>query len=166
MPPWLPCFPPQAVSTTNSSLLAPWAVSLHLTADLTLGLLHNPYTPAPSLCAFLGTPISVWGMYGCSKDCLYESHPTETVTDQLPHSLPQMFLLCPNNCPNVGIRPLLPLPHLPRTGPVLLTLLFFSLLLSSYQVLCDSVYFFLVVRYSCPLSAGVLQALMCLKLYS
>ena len=31
-----------------------------------------------------------------------------------------MFLFCPNNCPNVGIRPLLQFPHLPRTGPVLL----------------------------------------------
>ena len=74
--PWLPCFPPQAVPTTNSSLLAPWAVSLQLTADLALGLLHNHYTPAPSRCAFLGTPISVWGMYGCSKDCLCDSHPS------------------------------------------------------------------------------------------
>ena len=31
---------------------------------------------------------------------------------------------CPNNCPDVGIRPLLQFPHLPRASPVLLTLLF------------------------------------------
>ena len=34
------------------------------------GLLHNPYTPAPSCCTFQGTCIPVWGMYGCGKDCL------------------------------------------------------------------------------------------------
>ena len=34
---------------------------------------------------------------------------------------------------------------------------------SSYRVLCGS---FSLVRYSCPLSAGVLHALLCLKVYS
>ena len=37
-----------------------------------------------------------------------------------------------DNCPAVGIRPLLQFPHSPRSGPVLLTLLFFPLDLSSY----------------------------------
>ena len=36
------------------------------------------------------------------------------------------------NCPNVGIGPLLQFPHLPRAGPVLLTLLFFPLVPFSY----------------------------------
>ena len=40
-----------------------------------------------------------------------------------------------DNCPDVGIRPLLQFPHPPRAGPALLTLLFFSLVPSSYQVL-------------------------------
>ena len=35
-----------------------------------------------------------------------------------------------------------------------------------YQVLCGSIYSFLLVRYSCPLSAGALHALLCLKGYS
>ena len=51
-------------------------------------------------------------------------------------------------------------------GPVLLTLLFFPLVPPSYQVLHSSIYSFLLVRYSYPLSAGVLQALLCLKMCS
>ena len=71
-----------------------------------------------------------------------------------------------DNCPNVGIGPLLQFPHLPRAGPVLLTLLFFPLVLMSYQVLYGSIYSFPLVRYSFLLSAGVLYALLCLKVYS
>ena len=71
-----------------------------------------------------------------------------------------------DNCPDVGIGPLLQFPHLPRAGPALLTLLFFPLVPSSYRVLHDSVYSFPLVRYSCLLSAGVLHALLCLKVYS
>ena len=37
-----------------------------------------------------------------------------------------------DNCPTVGIGPLLQLPHPQRVGPVLLTLLFFPLVPSSY----------------------------------
>ena len=40
--PWLPGFPPQACSTTTSSLTSPPSVSPQTTAALTLGLLHNP----------------------------------------------------------------------------------------------------------------------------
>ena len=51
----------------------------------------------------------------------------------IPFRLPQIscFTLSPtcfssdsDNCPDVGIRPLLQFPHLPRAGPVLITLLF------------------------------------------
>ena len=61
---------------------------------------------------------------GCSKDCLILT----------PFRLPQissftLSLKCfssdSDNCPDVGIRPLLQSPHLPRAGPVLLMLLFF-----------------------------------------
>ena len=72
-----------------------------------------------------------------------------------------------DNCPNVGIRPLLQLPRPLRAGPVLLTLLFFPLFPSSYRVLHGSIYSFPLVRYSYPLSAGsVLHALLCLKVCS
>ena len=71
-----------------------------------------------------------------------------------------------DNCPDVGIVTLLQFPHRLRAGPALLTLLFFSLVPLSYRVLCGSVYSFPLVRYFCPLSAGVLHALVCLKAYS
>ena len=74
-----------------------------------------------------------------------------------------MFLLW-LSCPDVGFRPLLQFPYPPRAGPGLLTLLFFPLVPSFYQVLHGSIYSF--PRYSCTLSAGVLHALLCLNVYS
>ena len=44
-------------------------------------------------------------------------------------------------------------------------LLFSPLVLFSYQVLRGSIYSFPLVRYSCPCSACVLHALLCLKVY-
>ena len=66
----------------------------------------------------------------------------------------------------MGIGPQLQFPHLPRTGPVLLKLLFFPLVPSSYWVLHGSIYSFPLVRSSCLLSAAVLHALLCLKVFS
>ena len=161
---WLPGFPPLAFPTTISSLTSPQSVSLQSTAALTLGLLHNP-TPAPSCCAFQGTSVPVQCMYGCSKDCLI----------LIPFRLPQisfftLILKCfssnSDSCPFVGIRPLLQFPHPPRAGAVLLTLLFFPLVPLSYRVLHGSIYSFPLVRYSFLLSAGVLHALLCLKVYT
>ena len=93
-------------------------------------------------------------MYGYSKDCLI----------LIPFRLPQiscftLSLKCfssdSDNCPDVGIGPLLQFPHWWRADPILLTLLFFPLVPSSYWVLHGSIYSFPLVRYSCPLSAGV-----------
>ena len=76
-------------------------------------------------------------MYGCGKDCLI----------LIPFRLPQtscftLSLKCfssdSDSCPDVGIKPLLQCPHPPRAGPVLLTLLFFPLVPSSYGVLPGS----------------------------
>ena len=56
-----------------------------------------------------------------------------------------------------------PLPQIPtqlRAGPVLVTLLFFPLVPSSYWVLHGSIYSFPLGRYSCLLSDGVLHALL------
>ena len=87
-----------------------------------------------------GICLPVWGVYGCGKDCLI----------LIPFRLPQiscftLSLKCfssdSDNCPNVGIRPLLHFPDPRRAGPVLLTLLFFPLVPSSYQVLRGSIYF-------------------------
>ena len=63
----------------------------------------------------------------------------------------------------MGIGPLLQFPHQLRAGPVLPTLLFPPLVHSSYRVLGRSIYSFLLARYSCSLSAGVLYAFLCLK---
>ena len=81
------------------------------------------------------------------------------------HSL-KCFSSNSDNYPVVGIRPLLQFPHLPRTGPVLVTLLFFPLLPSYCQVLLASIYSFPLIRNLCPLSAGVLHAFLYLKVYS
>ena len=73
----------------------------------------------------------------------------------------------PENCPDAEIGPCFSSPTCEVVwGPVLLTLSFLPLVPSSYRVLCGSVYSFLVVMYCCLLSAGILQALLCLKVYS
>ena len=114
--------------------------------------------PAPSHCTFQGTCVPVRGMYGCSKDCLI----------LIPVRLPQItcftlnlkcFSCDSDNCPDVGIRTLLQFPHPLRAGPVLLTLLFFSLVPLSYRVFCGCIH-------CLPPSAGVLHALLCLKVCS
>ena len=76
---------------------------------LTLGLLHNPQTPARSRCAFQGTFIPAWGVYGCGKDCLI------LVLFRLPQiSCFTLSLKCfssdSDNWPTVGIGPLLQFP--------------------------------------------------------
>ena len=71
-----------------------------------------------------------------------------------------------DNCPAVGIGPLLQFLHPRRAGPALLTLLFFPLVPLSYRVLHGSIYSFPLVRYSCRLSAGFLHAPLSLKVYS
>ena len=104
-------------------------------------------------------------MYGCGKACLI----------LIPFRLPQiscfpLSLRCfssdSDNCPTVGIGPLLQFPHPWRAGPVLLTLLFIPLASSPYWVLHGSTYSFPLVRNTCPRSAGVLHAVLCLKVYS
>ena len=159
--PWLPGFPPQAFPTTVSCLTSPPSVSLKSTAALTLGLLHNPSTPAPSCCII--QPVQV--MYGCGMACLI----------LIPFTLPPiscftLSLKCFSSdadiCPDVGIRLLLQFRPPPRAGPALLTLLFFPLVPLSYWVLCGIIYSFPLVKYSCPLSAGILHGLLCLKVFS
>ena len=90
--------------------------------------LRSPQQPLPWDCstipkfqlpAFQGTCVPVWGMYGCCKDSLI----------LIPFRLPQiscftLSLKCfssdSDNCPDVGIRPLLQFPHLPKAGPMIL----------------------------------------------
>ena len=96
--------------------------------------LHSQQQPSPWDCptipklqlpcsAFQETSVSVRGMYGRGKDCLI----------LVPFRLLQIscftlslkcFFSDSDNCPDVGIGPLLQFPHPLRAGPVLLTLLF------------------------------------------
>ena len=79
--------------------------------------------------------VSYWGyvrgMYGCSKDCLI----------LIPFRLPEISCFPPSlkcfssdsdNCLYIRIGPLLQFPDPRRASPVLLTLLFFPLVPSSY----------------------------------
>ena len=93
----------------------------------------------------------------------------------IPFRLPQIscftlslkcFSFDSDNCPALGIRPLLQFPQPPRAGPVLLTFLFFPLVLLCYWVLHGSTYSFPLIKHSCLFSAGILHALLCLKVYS
>ena len=136
----LPLLPSVSLSTANSSPrpgIAPQ--SLH-------------FSPQPQ--CLPGDLHPCLDTYDCGKDCLLP----------IPFRLPQsscfiLSLKCfspnPDNCPDMGIGPLLQLPHPPRAGPVLLTLLCLPLVPSSYQVLRGSMYSFPVVRYSCLLPAGI-----------
>ena len=156
------------LSSISHHSLLPHIPSIRLftvNSSARLGLFHNPLTLAPSHCPVLGTRFPVWGMYGCSKDCLI------LISFRLPEiSCFTLSFKCfssdSNKCSTVGIGPLLQFPHWLRTGPVLLTLLFFPLVPFSHRVLRSSVYSFPLVKYYCLLSAGVLHALLCLKVYS
>ena len=163
----LPCFLGCLVSSTGISHhnLLPHIPSVCLSAvnsSPCLGIAPQSQLQLPAPAPSRG-PASL-GTYGCGQDCLI----------LIPFRLPQiscftLSLKCfssdSDSCPDVGIGPLLQFCHPLRAGLVLVTLLFFPLVLSSYQVLCGSIYSFPLVKYSCLLSAGVLHALLCLKVY-
>ena len=136
--PWLPGFPPQAFPTS----LLPHLLLAHLSTVNTsscLGIAPQTLSSGSQLLCLLGTCIPVQSTYGHGRDCLI----------LIPLRLPQIswFPLSPkcfssdsDNCPSVGIGPLLRFPHPPRAGSVLVTLLFFpsSFILPS----CAWVYMF------------------------
>ena len=91
--------------------------------------LHSPQTLPSRPCTFQVTLVP--GMYDCGKDRLIP----------IPFRPPQIscftlglkcFSSDSDKCPDVGIGPRLQFPHPLRAGPVLLTLLFFPLIPSSY----------------------------------
>ena len=110
-----------------SSLTSPRSLSLQSTAALALGSLHTPQTPAPSCCGFLGTLSGVCMAAARTDSVLFRLSQISCFTLSL-----KCFSSDSDNCPDVGIGPLLQFPHPPRAGPVLLTLLFFPLVPSSY----------------------------------
>ena len=139
VPPQSPPSPPLDSPLLNQQQPSPWD-------HFTIPKLHIP----------------VRGVYVWGNDCLI----------LIPFRLPQincfpLSLKCfssdSDSWPPVGIGPLLQFPHLPRTGPVLLTLLISPQVPSLYRVLRGSIYYFPLVRSSCLLSDGVLQARLCLR---
>ena len=103
----------------------------------------------------------VWLWQGLS-----DSHSIYATTDQLFHSQPKIFLLWFRQLlPRGDQTPTSVLPPTLRAGPGLLRLLFSPHLLHPTEC-CGSIYSFPLVRDSCDFSDGVLQALLCLKVYS
>ena len=164
LPPWLPGFPPQVFPTS----LLPDILLIRLSevnSSPRPGIAPQSPNFSSQLLLLIEDLRPVRGMYGCSKDCLI------LILFRLPQiSCFTLSLKCfssdSDNCPAVGIRPLLQFSHPLRAGPVLLTLLFFPPVPLFYRLLHGSIYSFPLVKYSCPLSAGVLNALLCLKVYS
>ena len=163
--PWLPGFPPKAFPITIFSLTSPRSVSLQSTVTITLGLLHTPQTPAPSRCTLQGTLISVRGMYGCGKDVWFSFY-LGCHRSAVSLSALNVSPLTHTIAKGCGDQTPASVPQCERADVVLLILLFSPLVPLSYRVLRGSMYSFPLVKYSCPLSPGVLYALLYLKVYS
>ena len=158
--PWLPDLPSQAFPTTISSLMSTPLVSQQsVSSSPHLGIAPQSLCSGSLLLWLLGDLHPY--IYDCGKDSLILIPFRLSLTSCFTLSF-KCFSSDSDNCPNVGIRPLLQFPHPPMADPVLLTLLFFPLVSSSYQVLHDSTCSFPVVRYSWPPSAAILQPLLCL----
>lgn len=103
-------FPP---CTSHSCLLTGCVPEVN--NRLTLGLFHNPYAPAPSCSAFLGTQVPVH---------MAATEIVSLISFRLLQiscfTQPQMFLVCPKLMPPyVGIGPCFSFPHPPRVHSVL-----------------------------------------------
>ena len=92
---------------------------------------HSINPSLHSCCPFQEFHVPAQNMYGCSKDCLiliqFRLQQISCGTLSL-----KCFFSDSDNCPDVGIGPLLQFPHPLRAGPVLLTVLVFPLVPSSY----------------------------------
>ena len=129
--------------------------------------LHSQQQPSPWDWAtipklWLPATAPIWGTYGCARTVRFSFH---LGCHRSGVSFSVLSVSPLTQIPYVGNGLLLQFPHPLRAGPVLLTLLFF-LIPSSYRVLHRSIYSLLLVRDSCLFSAGVLHALLCLKVYS
>ena len=163
----LPVFPPKAFPAAISSLTSPQAISPQSIADFTLGLLYNPYVSAPSCHMFQGLA-SLSGVCRATARivCVVLTSFILSQINCCTLKQREMLPLCPKQllrCWDLTPASFLPTPRY-RYSPA--HSLLFSFLPSSYQVLCGSIYFFLVVRDFCSLSADVLQDFLHLKIYS
>ena len=138
--PWLPDFPPQAFPTTISSShpLDPSLCSQQQPAPWYCSTI--PKLQLPAAAPSRGICVPVWGMYGCSKDCLTAIPFRPSQISCFTLSL-KCFSSDADNCPSVGIGLLLQFPHPPKAGLVLLTLLFFLYFLHPTEF-CVGLYIF------------------------
>ena len=146
---FLPPIPVGHLTTVNSS---PYVLALEF--------LSNTHASGPICCTFCWVCVPVWDTCTCSMDCLCGSYSIQSVTGQLFHFLTasNASLLSQTIDPGAGLSPL---------GKVQSCSFFSFLFLPfSYQVLHKSIYSLPVVRDSCQLSAGALQDLLHLKMYS
>ena len=167
MPPCLLCFPPKASSPTISSVmsLGPSPQSPHHTLPRDCS-----QTPVFQLLATMRFRelVSLSSVHRsvarivCVLLIPFRLSQISCGTFQQPHTL----LLCPKQLPQCGYLTPASVPPPPRcrSNPANSTL--FLLLPLSYQVLCGSIYSFPVVLGFCSFLAGVLQELLCLKVYS
>ena len=154
--PWLPSFPPQAFSTTISSLTSAQSVPPQSTATSPWDCSTIPKLQLPAAVLPRG-PVSLSQVCMAATRTVWFSFHLGCHRSAVSLSALNVSPVTQDNCSNVGIGPLLQFPLPLSAGPVLLTLLFFLIVPLSYQVLHGSIYSFLMVRYSCPLSAGVLH---------
>ena len=127
MLPWLPGFPPQAFPTMISSFTFPRSNS-PVNSSPHSGISPQSLNSSSQLLPFQETHVPAQCIYGRGKDCLI----------LVPFRLPQIscfglslncFSSDSDSCQAMGTGPLPQFPYLLRAGPVLLTLLFFPLVL-------------------------------------
>ena len=116
--------------------LLPHIISIHLS------VINNSPCPgiAPpslnsSLCAFQGTSVPVWGMYGCSKDCLILIPFRLTQISCFTLSLKCFFSSDSDSCPTVEIGRLHQFLHPVRAGNTLV-FPYSSFILRGFAWLC------------------------------
>lgn len=147
------------------SFASPQAVFLQSVANLTLGLLSNPYIL--QLCCRGLSSLSRW-QDTTKIVCVFLIPFKLSKISCCALQQPQMLLLCPKQLARCGdMTPVSIYLILLGAGPVLLTLppLFLFLLFCPSE-LCGELYIpFLMVRYFCQLSGGV-QDVLYLKMYS
>ena len=134
--PWLPGFPPQAFPTTISSLTSPRSVSLQLTAAPCPGI--APQSLNSSSAAASRGPVSLSRVCKAVARTAWFSFHLGCHGSAVSLSALNASPLTQTIAPVWGLDPC----FLPKAPPILLTLLFFPLVPSSYLVLCGSIYSF------------------------
>ena len=169
--PWLPGFPPPAFPTTISSLTSPQSVSLQSTASLALGFtipkLHLPAS-APSR-----RPLLMSGICTAAARTVWFSFHLDWLRSAVSLSALTVSPLTQTVAPMRGLNPCFSSPtsegrSSPTNTPVFSpsSFILWSFMQNSLYRIYGSIYSFWLVQYSCVLWAGVLHALLCLKLYS